>query len=68
MRCAQGDTSPGKAGINPPSSDLLVVMDPLKHRACFLQALQSEYHSLLYVLKSLSDISELHLRKLLIKG
>lgn len=53
----------GRAGINPLSSDLPVVMDPLEHRAYCLQALQIEYHSLLYVLKSLSDISELASQK-----
>lgn len=69
MRDVPGVTQcPGRAGMNPPSSDLRVVMDPLEHRASCLQALQTEHPSLLYVLKSLRDISELRLRKLLIKG
>lgn len=69
MREVPGVTrSSGRAGINPPSSLLQVVMDPLEHRASCPQALQTEYGSLLYVLKSLSDISELRLRKPLIKG
>jgi len=69
MREVPGVTqSPGRAGTNPPSADLPVVMDPLEHRAYCFQALQIECRLLLCVLKSFSDISELPLRKLLIKG
>lgn len=59
---------PGRAGIKPPSPVLRAVTDPVEPRASCLQTWQTEDHSLPYVLKSLRHVSELRLRKPLIKG